>query len=904
MLQSARPSCSCQVPLLVGNAIKAAAKHSLKSPGMYAALQALSVLLLTAENSGYIENGAAAGAFGSSIRQQLQQAGLLQEMALVMAALATDRRKEAAALAASSADALSADIGRFTASSSTSMLQLAVQTVSLTYARLRALWGSSDQTVAANCRAWVGESSGHAEAAMQLCTAELRHASSVLQHVLPAVKQKVPQQAIALAEQQYEAAAAAMKLGRHLAEVVPHTQLHQSPHCLPCVASVLALSAQWLNRVSEYGRMGGREAAGSRSSVLAMAINSLSDCQMALMQLLGFGSQLGAMAQLLTKPDDITPMFKTVTAACSRCYSAAAAVVSQGPPGPEAKQQRWGFQQTLWLLLPPMLLQCANNFLLQMQAEPGYPPNPEQWEEDCVAGLLEQSGQAVFAASRLHNWLGGELLPAYSDVVQEVLDGVLQLAAGMVLKRQLTQIREAVAAPAGDAPLGPAACSSLDNSTPTAAANPSSGRSLQNRAWARCAAESASLLAVLVHESHKWLLGGSSSVLTDPSSSTAETVAPAGLAAATPPSGSPVAVKFYGVCTVLEAGLRAVKIAAQRGTLPGNAGLINMCMHGLFLGEDDGAHPPLMRHMGRCGLAAVVEEQRCFYSLLSTLQKLGSPQTGPTSGLCWGQQVANTCWWATAQAAVGLLQAAAPVVIVGSAGAETIMVQQPEDEFLPSLVIFGRCCLAWAEQLQQQRPQLLAIGADTQQQQQQQPQQHQQQQQGGMLELHSAAYVCHLGLQMGAAATAAPRCMLRALVAGVGSWVGSVRSPAAQSALAAAAGGDLHQLKQQLEAVLAAQHAVWEGPCATTLAAFVEQLQATGVMPSSVAVLLFCNNPQCDNISGPTETQLVVESRCVCLGCRTALYCGRRCQEQHRPQHMPVCKALTAAAAATTTARV
>jgi hypothetical protein len=214
----------------------------------------------------------------------------------------------------------------------------------------------------------------------------------------------------------------------------------------------------------------------------------------------------------------------------------------------------------------------------------------------------------------------------------------------------------------------------------------------------------------------------------------------------------------------------------------------------------------------------------------------------------------------------------------------------PEVECLPNLVLFGRSCLFWAEQLGQQTPELLLLAV-------QQPQV--QQQQGGVQMVHNAARMCVPGWRAGEAAPTAVPCLLEQLVGSVISWVGCITSPAAQAALAAAAGGDLQEFRQQLEALPAAQQAMrQEGVRDASLAALVQQLQATGTMLSSVAVLRFCNNPACVTISGPTEAQLVSGHSCICAGCRIARYCGRVCQRQAWSRHKAVCKALAAAACA------
>lgn len=138
--------------------------------------------------------------------------------------------------------------------------------------------------------------------------------------------------------------------------------------------------------------------------------------------------------------------------------------------------------------------------------------------------------------------------------------------------------------------------------------------------------------------------------------------------------------------------------------------------------------------MGLLGTQALTMETRQLYSLLSSLQKLSTAQKlGVAGQLCWGQRLANICCWRVGQAAVQMLQAAlpaagaeAPLVLAAPgiapaaaaaeeeeeedkeeegrphAAAEQQQQQQPVIEFLPSLVIFGRCCLFWAEQLHQQ----------------------------------------------------------------------------------------------------------------------------------------------------------------------------------------------------------
>lgn len=78
----------------------------------------------------------------------------------------------------------------------------------------------------------------------------------------------------------------------------------------------------------------------------------------------------------------------------------------------------------------------------------------------------------------------------------------------------------------------------------------------------------------------------------------------------------------------------------------------------------------------------------------------------------------------------------------------------------------------------------------------------------------------------------------------------------------------------------------------------VQRLEACGQAFTSLALPVFCNNPDCDTITGASEHQLVNGKSCLCAGCKTARYCGRSFQNAHWSQHKPICKALAAAAAA------
>jgi hypothetical protein len=249
-----------------------------------------------------------------------------------------------------------------------------------------------------------------------------------------------------------------------------------------------------------------------------------------------------------------------------------------------------------------------------------------------------------------------------------------------------------------------------------------------------------------------------------------------------------------------------------------------------------------------------------------------------------------------------------------AAAAAATAVQQPAVEHLPSLVLYGRCCLQLAEHLEHLAPRLLAPSAVQQEQQQEQ----QQQQQESLPELHeeSAALVCAPGLQPAKADVRVET--TENLIDTMCRWVRALEAPALPSPLAAAgcspqqlqqqqqavltqlaaAGCAPQQLQQQLDLLLAAEQGAEKGLTDASLAALVQQLQVTGRMLCSIAVPHFCNNPACGNLSGTTDVLMVLGRSCLCAGCLTARYCGRDCQRAAWKQHKPVCKALAAAAAA------
>jgi hypothetical protein len=125
------------------------------------------------------------------------------------------------------------------------------------------------------------------------------------------------------------------------------------------------------------------------------------------------------------------------------------------------------------------------------------------------------------------------------------------------------------------------------------------------------------------------------------------------------------------------------------------------------------------------------------------------------------------------------------------------------------------------------------------------------------------------------------------------------------SAQLTAAGYHLELLGSHLEAALRAvsafeqQHATAadHGASAEAVLQLVQALRALRGALSTLAISSACNNPTCSNVSGPSEAGLVKGSSSACGGCRVARYCCKACQNQHWKLHKPVCKALTAARA-------
>jgi hypothetical protein len=937
--------CAVQVPLQLGAAFVAAAQQDFKSPATQMAMHTLDSLMLTVSAAAVPSNTA-------SIKEQLQQSGMLQQLPAVLVSMAGELRAETAALAAGACNAATGDVHHYTGRNSV----LSRFTAVVCFRRLLWAFGDAQHSSAG----WLWGSSGLAVAVMQFATAGLQHVSSIVQHVLPAVRQHLPQLTEGLRQNLNDACQEAGALCTQAflsvlkARLQPSPQQqgqrseaggwHQlplSPPLLPCLAAMVVVVASHLGRSvaahcakvqassasvangqssgssKEPGTAAGSSAtgqpqveqqgtpdrtAGSNSSGEGPSLSgSLTACQAQLLQLLGLAPEVidWMMQSYHPRVVDIELLhsqLQLALATCIDCCDAAWQLLdssSTGSGATEEQQQRLQFEQRLWRLLPMVLLPCASSLLL-----PGA-PTPSQIQGD---GLIEQllalSKKAAAVSDQLHLHLQTICIPsaaATAEWIEELLGAVLQLVD------RLHQQPPLLAASQPAATTGPAGSSSSSSST---GGSQPAMRSL-------CAGHMLPLLLNVASNSMKLSCDPSSN---DDSNSYSHIDSSNSAAAAAFSSGAlavwPLSAQFWEYVAAFEAMLRAASPILQSGTLNTTflelSGYIGALCSVLLLPRDEQTDSLLLRHTGLRQMVA--QEQQQLYSLISTLLKLrccvhASHQWG------FGDFTASTSCLAAGHAAVGLLKLASGAsgtqeaaiaeqqsqLLASGPPAATAAAAQPAVSYLPSLVLFGRCLLWWAQQLGQQSRELVLLGP-LQLQQQQPPQG------STLLYEHGAARVCIPGLQEGSAITPIER--LESLAATVCEWVGGMLISSPAYAQLAAAGCSPEQLQQQLGALLSTQQGTQQGLTDASLAALVQQLQATGAMLCNIAVPHFCNNPACANLSGPTEVRLVSGRSCICAGCRIARYCGRACQRAAWTQHKPVCKALAAVGAtAAATAR-
>jgi hypothetical protein len=869
-----------------------AAQHSWKAPATKAALLAVDSLLRIADRTG-ITNSAGSSSLGSNIRQQLQQSGMLQQLAAVMTALSADLQAATAACAAGSGEADQI--------MSVERMRRILKVVMHVHGRMMDMYGVQSPDL--DTVAWLCHPSGHAAAGMQLITAVLQQASVLTQHLLPGLRQRLPQQAEGMLAVLQSNVRTARALGASiLADLTwAHVrqqqqgqgdgvgalqQLLSSPHLLTCAAALAVLSATHVSGAvaAQSGQVGGssggnesgavqhvqQDAAhgSSSNSSRSSAVGSANPtaCQLRLLKLLGLAPEVITWAG--ASWDDLTVCQHCVMAA-NACANWCVAVVrslpasGMGPGNVEQQlqaQQRWQFEQQLMMLLPTVLLPCASSLL-----SPGACLLGQQVLQQAlptVQHLLQFSNRALVRESKLYLQLGSlgrPTAPTAADWVHELMEVVLQLVDQLLLVQQPLK-------PACQAPATSASSSAQGSSTSSSPGDMAEARAM-------CVAQLPPLLWTMLQHSQSILYEPSSS-----GSSSGNSTSSSSRNHATGAAPSE-ACRFVRLGPAAEAVLRAVTAAVQSGMvsmeeLPvGRSKLIT----DVLLCHPDHTRSLLVQHMGLCGPEVLPQEQRQLYSLLSTVLKLGHGSSEAFKP-CWGERAAGSCCLASGQAAARLL--------LPSSGSEAEHPQCAAD-LLPSLVILGRCCLQWAEQLQQQAPELLLLASAALQ-----PEQCQ----IALLHDHSAALVCIPGLRQVAGRMPADR--MESLLLAVSEWVSGLESTKAVAQLQAAACAP-QQLQQQLDALLTTQQGVQQGLTDATMTALVQQLQATGSMLCNIAVPHFCNNPACANISGFTEVQLVSGRSCVCAGCRTARYCGRDCQRVAWQQHKPVCKALAAAAGAT-----
>jgi hypothetical protein len=330
-------------------------------------------------------------------------------------------------------------------------------------------------------------------------------------------------------------------------------------------------------------------------------------------------------------------------------------------------KQRWWFEQQLWLLLPSVLLPCANNLLL-MASETIVDPARKQTQREREAweglawGLIEVSNRALHGYCKMSNRLEGgpsRRVPPDLAWARELLDRVLQLADHLLLQQ-----RSKAELPAKST--GASSSSKTGNNTPAALPsapvpyNASSSGSAAPRPWswrASCAGEVVQLLTRLVYDINAWFPDCSSTVgplLADGQPNSDGASADAAPVEVTPPAPMVplVAERFVKVCTILEAALRAVTTAAQ-SLHSMHLTPFEPCLVKLLLGCGDGddAKPELAKHIGLHGAATRALELQHFYSVLSTVQKLARCESWAGHGHGSVQEVANTCCWAAAGAA-------------------------------------------------------------------------------------------------------------------------------------------------------------------------------------------------------------------------------------------------------------
>jgi hypothetical protein len=323
----------------------------------------------------------------------------------------------------------------------------------------------------------------------------------------------------------------------------------------------------------------------------------------------------------------------------------------------------------------------------------------------------------------------------------------------------------------------------------------------------------------------------------------------------------------------------AVSRSSAYQGLPTRQHELPVAMLALLCAVGDRAQPAALASTAIAAGAGSVEQQRLFGLLCSTLKR--------SSSLSLTQQTdAEECRLVAACAAARLSQLCASSSSMKSATG-SVPASSCLSNLLPWLVLFGRCCLHWAHQLQWRHKGIPGMPAAAALQQAPVSEGSVM----GRLGINSSSDVFFTSpkKQQRKGATSA-RPLFSLLLAALQAPLQDAGISAQMSAAGLNAGAVLSKALAAKVAVKAARVAKPDA----LIAAVKDLGEGLTSLPCAVA----CNNPVCSNMSEASEVQLVAGSQHKCSGCRTARYCGRECQAQHWKQHRPVCKALAAAAAA------
>jgi hypothetical protein len=287
--------------------------------------------------------------------------------------------------------------------------------------------------------------------------------------------------------------------------------------------------------------------------------------------------------------------------------------------------------------------------------------------------------------------------------------------------------------------------------------------------------------------------------------------------------------------------------------------------------------------LSRVAATAPVRDQLLLFSLQCSMLKLSS-RTRPC-------QLADAICLFRANA----VEAVAFVLTeLASRSQQQQQQQQPGAACsLPWLVLFGRCCLQWAENLLQLINPSSSSGSSSGSS-------------GGSRAASSSSGSSNSCCaesgdcqpQWLASLSQFQQLELRTFVhvmSHLNVWFGQPRC----QGMLADAGYPAELVAQLIAAVeapvlLSANQGCFPNAPTELLASFREV--GTGLL--AFAVPQCCNNPSCSNTSKQSELELVAGRSCKCSQCRVARYCGKGCQAQHWKQHKAVCTALAAAAAA------